>query len=85
MTTLATDTVTSNKLEMQNRLFAALSAMFGREVPLYDKALSVNRACNSAVCALFAKLHIGFTLSAEDLDRTSGERHGAIRIGRPDE
>ena len=85
MTTFATDTVTSNKLEMQNRLFAALSAMFGREVPLYDKALSVNRACNSAVCALFAKLHIGFTLSAEDLDRTSGERHGAIRIGRPDE
>ena len=36
----------ADKIEMQNRLFAELSDMFGREVPLYDKALLVNKACN---------------------------------------
>ncbi len=85
MTTFAAGTATANKLDMQNRLFAALSAMFGKEVPLYDKALLVNKACNTTVCAMLAKLHAGFSMSDEDLDRTSGERHGAIRIGRPDE
>ncbi len=85
MTTFAAGTATANKLDMQNRLFAALSAMFGKEVPLYDKALLVNKACNTTVCAMLAKLHAGFNMSDEDLDRTSGERHGAIRIGRPDE
>src|SRR5690606_11554452 len=34
---------------------------------------------------LLSQLWRGFTLSAEQLERTSGERHGAIRIGRPDE
>ncbi|NBX25384.1 MAG: DUF1338 family protein, partial [Planctomycetes bacterium] len=59
--------------------------MFGREVPLYDRSLLVNRACNTAVCTLVGLLHRGFAISPEQLDRTSGERHGAIRIGRPDE
>ena len=85
MTTFAAGTATANKLDMQNRLFAALSAMFGKEVPLYDKALLVNKACNTTICAMLAKLHAGFAMSDEDLERTSGERHGAIRIGRPDE
>lgn len=85
MTTLATGTALVDKLSLQHRLFAALSDMFGREVPLYDKSLLVNRATNRAVCGLLAKLHPGFTLTDEELDRTSGERHGAIRIGRPDE
>ena len=74
-----------DRVEMQNRLFAELSAMFGREVPLYDRSLLVNRACNVTVCALVGRLHRGFSVSAEQLERTSGERHGAIRIGRPDE
>jgi len=85
MTTIATGSALADKTDMQNRLFAELSAMFGREVPLYDKALLVNKACNEAVCGLLARLHPGFSMSAEELDRTSGERHGAIRIGRPDE
>jgi len=75
----------ADKIEMQNRLFSELSAMFGKEVPLYDKSLLVNRICNRAVCNLLAQVHVGFTISDEQLDRTSGERHGAIRIGRPDE
>lgn len=75
----------ADKIDMQNRLFAALSAMFGDEVPLYDKSLLVNDICNRTACDLLGRLHPGFTMSAEQLAATSGERHGAIRIGRPDE
>jgi hypothetical protein len=75
----------ADKVQMQNRLFAELSRMFGQEVPLYDKSLLVNRECNKAVCALLGQLHVGFSLSDEQLDKTSGERHGAIRIGKPSE
>lgn len=75
----------ADKIEMQNRLFAELSAMFGAEVPLYDKALAVNAVCNRAVCDVLAVRHPGFAVSDEEIERTSGERHGAIRIGRPDE
>ena len=75
----------ADKVQMQNRLFAELSRMFGQEVPLYDKSLLVNRECNKAVGALLGQLHVGFSLSDEQLDRTSGERHGAIRIGTPSE
>ncbi|MFM1821980.1 MAG: hypothetical protein RI967_246 [Planctomycetota bacterium] len=85
MTTLASGTALVDKLSLQHRLFAALSDMFGREVPLYDRSLLVNRATNRTVCGLLAKIHPGFTLSDDELERTSGERHGAIRIGRPDE
>lgn len=75
----------ADRIEMQNRLFAELSAMFGKEVPLYDKSLAVNFECNREVCDLLAERHPGFSVSNEILERTSGERHGAIRIGRPDE
>ena len=75
----------ADRVEMQNRLFAELSALFAREVPMYDRSLLVNRACNRAVCELVGTLHAGFAISDAQLDRTSGERHGAIRIGRPDE
>jgi len=75
----------ADKVQMQNRLFAELSRMFGQEVPLYDKSLLVNRETNKTVCALLGQLHVGFSLSDEQLDKTSGERHGAIRIGKPSE
>src|SRR4051794_3964829 len=75
----------ADKIEMQNLLFCELSAMFGKEVPLYDKSLLVNKACNEAVCSLLSKLYRGFDISSEQLERTSGERHGAIRIGKPSE
>ena len=73
----------ADRIEMQNRLFAELSALFAREVPMYDRSLLVNRACNRAVCELVGTLHRGFSIGDAQLDRTSGERHGAIRIGRP--
>jgi uncharacterized glyoxalase superfamily metalloenzyme YdcJ len=75
----------ADRIEMQNRLFAELSALFAREVPMYDRSLLVNRACNEVVCELVARLHRGFSIAPAQLERTSGERHGAIRIGRPDE
>lgn len=75
----------ADRLEMQNRLFAELSTMFGKEVPLYDKSLAVNAATNSVVCDFLAEMHDGFSVSNEQVEKTSGERHGAIRIGRPDE
>jgi len=75
----------ADKLAMQRRLFAELSKMFGREVPLYDRSLLVNQACNQTVGALLARKYTGFQLSAAQLDQASGERHGAIRIGKPGE
>lgn len=75
----------ADKIEMQHRLFAELSAMFGREVPLYDKSLLVNRVCNEVVCAALGELHTGFSITEEQLEKASGERHGAIRIGTPEE
>lgn len=82
----ATQTRTfADKISMQHRLFAELSAMFGSEVPLYDKSLLVNKVTNQTVCALLAQRHPGFALSEEQLDKTSGERHGAIRIGTREE
>ncbi|HYE61879.1 MAG TPA: DUF1338 family protein [Phycisphaerales bacterium] len=89
MTTLATPatalTNLADKVEMQNRLFAELSAMFGREVPLYDKSLAVNTVTNTAVCSLLSQIYHSFSITPQQLEKTSGERHGAIRIGRPDE
>ncbi len=82
---MATEDRRAAKIDMQNRLFSELSRMFGREVPLYDKSLLVNHVCNRAVCDLLATMHTGFSVSDAQLDTTSGERHGAIRIGRPDE
>ena len=75
----------ADKIQMQNLLFAELSKMFGREVPLYDKSLLVNKACNQTVGALLARKYTGFQLSETELDKASGERHGAIRIGKPEE
>lgn len=75
----------SDKIKMQHRLFAELSRMFGQEVPLYDRSLLVNKACNQTVVALLSQLYPGFSLSDTQLDKASGERHGAIRIGKPEE
>lgn len=77
--------VHADKLEMQHRLFAELSRMFGQEVPLYDRSLLVNRVVNESIGQLLGQLWRGFAITAAQLERTSGERHGAIRIGRPDE
>lgn len=75
----------ADKIEMQHLLFAELSHLFGREVPLYDKSLLVNRVCNQTITKLLATRYRGFQLTEVQLEKTSGERHGAIRIGKPSE
>ena len=80
-----TATVFCDPVSMQNKLFGELSSMFAKEVPMYDRSLAVNHVCNTTVCDLAARLHVGFAISPQQLNQTSGERHGAIRIGRPDE
>ncbi|MFO0963758.1 MAG: DUF1338 family protein [Phycisphaerales bacterium] len=75
----------ADRLQMQHRLFAELSRMFATEVPLYDRSLLANAVCNRAVCDLLAQMYPGFQVSDAQLEKDSGERHGAIRIGRRDE
>lgn len=75
----------ADPIEMQHALFGELSSMFAKEVPMYDRSLAVNHVCNTTVCDLVSRLHVGFTISPQQLNQTSGERHGAIRIGRADE
>ncbi|MBU6276377.1 MAG: DUF1338 family protein [Planctomycetes bacterium] len=69
---------------LQGRLFAALSTMFAGEVPLYGGALAVNEACNTAACRLLAARFPGLRTDVAPA-ALGAERHGAIRIGRPDE
>ncbi len=71
----------ADPIQMQHRLFASLSEMFGREVPLYDRSLLVNRVVNRAVCDLLGAVYGGFSVGDDRLDALGGERHGAIRIG----
>ncbi len=59
--------------------------MFASEVPLYDRSLAVNELVNGTVCELLAERFVGLRVTAEEVTRASAERHGAIRIGRPDE
>ena len=74
-----------DRVAFQQRLFAELSAMFAAEVPMYDRSLAVNLLCNRAVCSLLAKRFEGLAVDDAMVEATSSERHGAIRIGRPDE
>lgn len=74
-----------DRIALQNRLFAQLSAMFAQEVPMYDRSLAVNLLCNQTVCSLLAQRFPGFAVDDAMVEATSSERHGAIRIGRPDE
>lgn len=70
---------------MQDRLFVTLSETFAAEVPLYGGSLRVNLVCNLGVCDLLSKAYAGFSMTQADIERSSGERHGAIRIGTPEE
>lgn len=67
--------------ELRARTAAALSAMYGKEVPAYDTLVEVTREVNADVAA---------ELDPDgqrwgDLARVTAERHGAIRLGHPRE
>ncbi|MCC5842418.1 MAG: DUF1338 family protein [Opitutales bacterium] len=66
---------------LRKRLFAELSAMYAREVPLYDKLLETVRAVNARV----AGESPGSLPPDRSIEEISAERHGAIRLGKPSE
>lgn len=55
--------------------------MYATEVPLYDKLLETVLETNLKV----AKDNDRLNLSDEEINSLSGERHGAIRLGKPEE
>jgi uncharacterized glyoxalase superfamily metalloenzyme YdcJ len=70
-----------SKDTLRRRLFAALSDLYAREVPLYDKLLETVREVNARVAAANPDL----LPANRTVEEISAERHGAIRLGRPDE
>lgn len=70
-----------SKDSLRKRLFAALSDLYAREVPLYDKLLETVRAVNMRVAAEQPDL----LPAGRTVEEISAERHGAIRLGRPEE
>lgn len=63
---------------------AAMSAMYRTEVPAYGTLISLVGEVNASFLAADPQLREALDLS-DSLERISEERHGAIRLGRPDE
>ncbi len=67
--------------ELRTRFAAALSGLYGREVPAYQTLVEVTRSVNAEQAATLGA-------AAEQLGslaRVTAERHGAIRVGTPAE
>lgn len=71
--------ITKNSLRKQ--LFKSLSDMYAAEVPLYDKLLETVLETNLKVASQRGDLNF----SEVEIKALSGERHGAIRLGKPEE
>ncbi len=65
---------------LRKNLFRKLSEMYAKEVPLYDKLLETVRDVNKKIA-----LQNNLKISDEELENLSAERHGAIRLGKPEE
>lgn len=70
--------------ELRARFAAALSDMYRAEVPQYGALLTLVSEVNRETLAADPVLAERLAASGE-LDRTAGERHGAIRLGTADE
>ena len=66
--------------QLRARFAAALSAMYGAEVPAYTTLVEVSEAVNRDYVAAHPEAERLGTL-----DRVTAERHGAIRVGTPAE
>ncbi|HNF06348.1 MAG TPA: DUF1338 family protein, partial [Mycobacterium sp.] len=66
--------------ELRARFAAALSAMYGAEVPAYTTLVEVSEAVNRDYVAAHPHAE-----RLGSLARVTAERHGAIRVGTPDE
>lgn len=67
--------------ELRSRFAVALSQMYGTEVPAYDTLVEVSTAVN----ADFVAAHGDTAERLGSIDRVTAERHGAIRVGTPEE
>ena len=70
--------------EIRNAFSTALSQMYQQEVPLYGDLLDIVDQINSRVLAVNPDLEIDLRRRGE-LHRLGPERHGAIRLGTPEE
>ncbi len=66
--------------QLRARFAAALSAMYGAEVPAYTTLVEVSEAVNRDYVAAHPEAE-----RLGSLDRVTAERHGAIRVGTPAE
>ncbi len=70
--------------EIRTRFSRAMSVMYREEVPAYGTLLDLVRDVNDKVLADDPALKKKLSES-DNLERISEERHGAIRIGKPEE
>ena len=70
-----------SKKTLRKRLFKSLSEMYAAEVPLYDKLLDTVRDVNRQVAGEKPEL----VPQGRSIEELSAERHGAIRLGKPEE
>lgn len=66
--------------ELRTKFSKAMSNMYRHEVPAYGNLVDLVNDINDAVLAANPQL-----VSNEEMGRLSGERHGAIRVGRAEE
>lgn len=67
--------------ELRARFARGLSALYGEEVPAYRTLVEVSQEVNAAVLAEHGAAAERFG----DIGRVTAERHGAIRVGTPEE
>ena len=67
--------------EIREKFSRAMSDMYKKEVPLYGDLLDIVRGINRE----YMKEHPDLEEELGSLDRVSEERHGAIRLGKPEE
>ncbi|MFC3053546.1 2-oxoadipate dioxygenase/decarboxylase HglS [Kordiimonas pumila] len=70
--------------EIRAKFSAAMSAMYRTEVPTYGTLLDMVSSINHEMLSNDAALHRSMEVTGQ-LDRISEERHGAIRLGKPEE
>ena len=66
--------------QLRNRFAAGLSTMYGSEVPAYTTLVEVSTQVNRDCAARHTDAE-----QLGSLARVTAERHGAIRVGTPDE
>lgn len=73
-----------SKSDIRARFCRAMSEMYKKEVPLYGDLIDLVRDVNNDVLAKDRDLKAQLE-TLDNLDRLSEERHGAIRLGKPEE